>query len=181
MASRRIVNSISFINYPSILDGQHLTKAHFARLIRCHSSFLWNGSDQSTYTPPKWGMVSKAIMEGCLDIRDPRTQNQAAFAHLVWRFLNSPDNWWCKLLTQNYLCNVSFSEVTVKPTVSMGDGANIKTLENIWVPGLGQLKYPLLHNVPQHLITHIDRVKQLTIMDNSNQTWNVSGISLQKL
>lgn len=103
-------------------------------------------------------------------VRNVETQNKAAFAHLVRRFLQSLETLWSGILRQKYLRHWKFQEVEARPKDSsiwkgmpkhkntilnnlhwvVGDGKRINALDDEWVPMYGTLR------------GHLDPVKGLT-------------------
>lgn len=51
-----------------------------------------------------------------MGIKDVEVQNKAAFAHLVWRFLTSPNALWSRVFRQIYLRHWDFSDVEARPS-----------------------------------------------------------------
>lgn len=112
------------------------------------------------WTPVAWNTVTSQRIDGGLGVRNVETQNKADFTHLAWRFLNSPNTLWSRILRQKYLCHRDLHDVEVGSQDSnlwqrilrqratildhqrwvVGNGIKIMALDDDWVPTFGPLR-----------------------------------------
>lgn len=59
----------------------------------------------------------------------------------------------------------------------MGDGTKIRTFDDIWTPGLGQLWDHLLLNISQPILSQVDRLTSRLPWRVQHKKWNIPLLS----
>lgn len=176
-----------------------------AKILSFQAKFLWTGQiEYKGWTPVACRTVTSPRFEGGLGLRDVETQNKAAFAHLVWRFLTLPDTLWSRILRHKYLRSRDFRDVEARPQDTIlwrgilrqkatildnqrwvvGNGTQIRALDDIWVAPYGPLREHLVHeNGLLSLLQTVGRnsdkdilVANFIIVEASASTWDCARL-----
>jgi hypothetical protein len=167
-----------------------LTKKVYKMLISSIAKFWWSGSlDKRSLHWLSWEKMVLPKIKGGLGFRDLEQFNIALLGKHGWRFLTHPDSLCAKVMRGKYFHNVDFMEATVPRGASatwraivagrealstglikrVGDGTQIRTWEDRWIPGTLSLK-PMgrMGTLP------LEKVSDLIIAGSG--TWNVDVV-----
>ncbi|PNY12420.1 ribonuclease H [Trifolium pratense] len=156
---------------------------------RLQRQFIWGDTDQKRrHHAIGWEKLTVPKRMGGLGFRKLETMNKACLLKLVWKFLESNDDYWCRVLRGKYVVNgIQFGDnsksndsslwkvlVELKPLLDrfsywrVGDGRTIDAWNEAWI------EEGLCLNQQVSIPPHLSGLKVCDLVDNDGKwNWNL--------